>query len=211
VGGGSWGDRGAGPAPATWDPLAGPRPPAPCGWQSQGTHAEFGLSVDSGWYDDWFAGAPAVAASAGEGLLVRIPGPQPGTFHLFGVSGGRLRRVSSLSGGLGGLEHWLGQPGNGWVDHGAPSGQTLVPGSLFGGRGLDGNGADRIEVHAVASDDRVWTLGLDDAGRITLYWESLPAPTFDHVAGEPGPPGPDVRPAVADALGAAADQLRRAS
>lgn|SRR5215469_1087029 len=30
------------------------RPPGPLGWQSQGTHQEFGLSVDSGWLDDSF-------------------------------------------------------------------------------------------------------------------------------------------------------------
>lgn len=32
-------------------------PAAPHGWQFCGTHIEFGLSVDRGWYDDWFAGA----------------------------------------------------------------------------------------------------------------------------------------------------------
>lgn len=41
---------------ATWDARAGPRPPAPCGWQWQGTHPEFGRSVDRLWLDDWFAG-----------------------------------------------------------------------------------------------------------------------------------------------------------
>lgn len=39
----------------TWDPVAGPRPPAPCGWQCQGSHPEFGLIVDSANYDDAFA------------------------------------------------------------------------------------------------------------------------------------------------------------
>lgn len=39
---------------ATWDPrlLA---PPGPSGWQWQGTHTEFGVGVDRGWFDDWFA------------------------------------------------------------------------------------------------------------------------------------------------------------
>ena len=31
------------------------RPSGPCGWQCQGSHFEFGLDVDRGWYDDWFA------------------------------------------------------------------------------------------------------------------------------------------------------------
>src|SRR5262249_20417218 len=39
----------------TW-PSWLPRPPAPAGWQTVGTHDEFGLSVDSGWYDDFFGG-----------------------------------------------------------------------------------------------------------------------------------------------------------
>lgn len=30
------------------------RPAAPCGWQCQGSHQEFGLTVDRGIYDDWF-------------------------------------------------------------------------------------------------------------------------------------------------------------
>lgn len=194
---------------ASWDPDAGPRPPTPCGWQSRGTHTEFGLSVDSGWYDDSFAGAPAVA-SGGEGsMLLRIPGPAPGTFHLFAVSHGVLVRVSSLSGGLGGVEQWLSQPGNGWVDHGAPPDTTLIAGSLGGGRGLDGKGADRVEVHALASDERVYTIGLNDLGQVVLPWEPLNAPWLD--TGPAGPPGPDVRPAVADALEAAVAQLRKAS
>lgn len=36
---------------ATW---SGAGPGTPCGWQFQGTHTEFGVGVDRGWYDDWF-------------------------------------------------------------------------------------------------------------------------------------------------------------
>ena len=48
--------------PSSGDPGAtwfGPRPAdgAPCAWQWQDTHPEFGLSVDRGWYDDWFGGS----------------------------------------------------------------------------------------------------------------------------------------------------------
>lgn len=40
-----------------WLPATGwPRPAGPLGWQWQGSHQEFGLDVDGGWYDDWFAG-----------------------------------------------------------------------------------------------------------------------------------------------------------
>jgi len=48
---------------ATWDPrqLA---PDGPTGWQWQGTHTEFGVGVDRGWFDDWFASL--YGASPGE-------------------------------------------------------------------------------------------------------------------------------------------------
>jgi hypothetical protein len=39
---------------ATWSPYR-PRPAGPCGWQWEGTHDEFGVSVDRCWFDDWFA------------------------------------------------------------------------------------------------------------------------------------------------------------
>ena len=38
---------------ATW---SGAAPGTPCGWQWRGTHSEFGIGVDRGWYDDWFLG-----------------------------------------------------------------------------------------------------------------------------------------------------------
>jgi hypothetical protein len=44
---------------ATW-PADVARPAAPCGWQWQGTHTEFGCSVDRGWFDDWFGGGDDV-------------------------------------------------------------------------------------------------------------------------------------------------------
>lgn len=37
----------------TW-PGGYPRPDTPCGWQWHGTHTEYGVSVDSSWFDDWF-------------------------------------------------------------------------------------------------------------------------------------------------------------
>jgi hypothetical protein len=41
---------------ATWDPLAGPRPPGPCGWQWQADVEAFGSRVDRSWLDDSFGG-----------------------------------------------------------------------------------------------------------------------------------------------------------
>src|ERR1051326_5410649 len=41
---------------ATWSPRLA-HPSTPCGWQWQGTHSEFGIGVDRGWFDDFFLGA----------------------------------------------------------------------------------------------------------------------------------------------------------
>jgi hypothetical protein len=49
---------------ATWSPNVA-RPPTPTGWQWAGTHTEFGLSVDRGWYDDWFLTGGDMALSQG--------------------------------------------------------------------------------------------------------------------------------------------------
>lgn len=43
------------PSDASWWDQT-PRPAGPCGWQWSGTHPEFGVSVDSTWFDDWFVG-----------------------------------------------------------------------------------------------------------------------------------------------------------
>src|SRR5438132_1645594 len=40
---------------ASW-PASWPQPAAPCGWQWQNTHTEFGVGVDRSWLDDWFGG-----------------------------------------------------------------------------------------------------------------------------------------------------------
>jgi hypothetical protein len=39
---------------ATW-PGWHPQPAMPCGWQWEGTHNEFGVTVDRLWLDEWFA------------------------------------------------------------------------------------------------------------------------------------------------------------
>lgn len=50
-------------AGATW---AGTRPTAPCGWQWQNSHNEFGVTVDRGWFDDWFLGGSTTATAGSE-------------------------------------------------------------------------------------------------------------------------------------------------
>jgi hypothetical protein len=49
-----------------------PRPKGPCGWQWQGTHNEFGATVDRGWYDDWFAQGGPVDMAGEDSALVRL-------------------------------------------------------------------------------------------------------------------------------------------
>jgi hypothetical protein len=48
---------------ATW-PADVPRPAGPVGWQWQGTHTEFGASVDRSWLDDWFGGDMSIDPKA---------------------------------------------------------------------------------------------------------------------------------------------------
>lgn len=50
------------PSGASWNYTA--RPAGPCGWQWAGTHTQFGLGVDSTWFDDWFAGLHGVGTGA---------------------------------------------------------------------------------------------------------------------------------------------------
>lgn len=45
----------AGCSGASWDPAAGPRPPRLCAWQCRGSHPEYGVIVDTGFYDVGFA------------------------------------------------------------------------------------------------------------------------------------------------------------
>lgn len=42
------------PTDASWNGGPAPRPNAPCGWQWAGSHAAFGVTVDSSTFDDWF-------------------------------------------------------------------------------------------------------------------------------------------------------------
>src|SRR5262249_18731289 len=86
--------------PACFDPALTwpwwlPALSAPTGWQFCGTHQELGLSVDRGWYDDWFgsvfSGAPTGGSSvtgqeklafvrlAYSAFLWRVPSPSEHT------------------------------------------------------------------------------------------------------------------------------------
>ena len=198
------------PAPATWDPLAGPRPDAPCGWQWQGTHTEFGCSVDRGWYDDWFlAGAdPAprsLITSGGEGTLVLIPDPGEPGLHRFYIASPRGNvRWGWSPGGEGGFDSSAG----GDIDVG---GDGLLPGTLAVALHRY-KGRYRFAVHALSGDGNVYQKVMDGPDR-TVIEDWRPVPTAEPVlapSGTPGPAGSDVRPEVADALEAAVAALRSA-
>ena len=153
------------------------RPPTPCSWQCQGTHDEFGVSVDRGVYDDWFATPIASSGGGGDGSMVQVTGAD-GTLHRLEVvdegqhdpSGNRGGPVTwvAIRGGTGGLDAWQGGDGElpgggGWVAAGtlaaspwlwtsAPlSGGGTGPRELLiiEGRWLDG----RLVRKAVFTDD----------------------------------------------------------
>lgn len=54
---------------ATWD---GTPPGTPHGWQWQGTHTEFGLSVDRSWVDDWFGETDMSFTQEDRDILSRV-------------------------------------------------------------------------------------------------------------------------------------------
>lgn len=53
------------------------KPNTPCGWQYQGTHVEFGIEVDTGNYDDWFAQG-IINKEVEDGDMIQIQCNAPG-------------------------------------------------------------------------------------------------------------------------------------
>lgn len=73
----------------------------PTGWQWQGTHTEFGRSVDRGWYDDWF-GQPRLPYGGGKAMT----GFQyNGTDHQFDLGPQGDIQWARTTGGAGGAVH----------------------------------------------------------------------------------------------------------
>lgn len=63
---------------ATWSAQV-PRPAGPCGWQWQGTHTQFGIAIDSTWFDDWFAQQQPSPAHPKEIEVILIADKQVGS------------------------------------------------------------------------------------------------------------------------------------
>jgi len=153
----------AGCGTATWDPAAGPRPPAPCGWQCQGTHTEVGIPVDRGNYDDWFVtGIIAVPRTGGIGMGGTVGGFYDDEFHLdhtFELSAdGHLLWARTVGGG-GGQLHIPG-----WWDLGAPP-DAKGGVAEFAVWPTSGGGAI---VRAKTADGMAWELPVSHRGAATL-------------------------------------------
>lgn len=110
---------GSGCSGAAWDPAAGSRPPGLCGWQCQGSHAEFGLTVDSAFYDDGVPGLLGVAP-------VVQGGNDMAAAHRPDNSGTDMFPVRPD----GGVEHWFWASGTSDPTLFGSLGGVLVPGSV---------------------------------------------------------------------------------
>lgn len=198
---------------ATWEPQT-PRPPGPCGWQWQGTHTEFGHTVDRSWLDDWFddQAEPAQARQGGDSvggfIPYELPADATGTQALgeVYVAGGEARWGVWL-GGAGSFESYTGE----LTSLGSPDdARDLLEAS---GTHAVHQGVLRLCVRGVRPDGSRWVAVYDahSFGQIQPWIRTPSTPNQDVPKGEPGPPGPDVRPAVAAALEGAAAALRPTS
>jgi len=77
---------GSGDPRDTWD--GSPRPAGLCGYQWQGTHSEFGLSVDSLWLDDGFLTGGIMAIDPQQIEHIRESGDAIWDFLMYGSHGG---------------------------------------------------------------------------------------------------------------------------
>jgi hypothetical protein len=85
------------PASTWWNQTL--RPKGPCGWQWIGSHPEFGMSVDRGDYDDWFAGlrAPAGNTPTEDDMRTWIRNPATGEIAAWGPPGKRHVNLAEWS------------------------------------------------------------------------------------------------------------------
>lgn len=160
----------------------------PTGWQWEGTHSEFGRSVDRGWYDDWF-GLTQLAIGGGKAMS----GFQyNGTDHVFdlGTAGDVL--WSRTQGGAGGDVH------RGYVSIGgnesAPVVEFIAWLSLDGTIIVRAKYADGHVREAWLQADGPWPqdvswFGPDNAGPFGIM--GLPGPK-----GDKGTPGPNTDEAL---------------
>jgi hypothetical protein len=73
---------GTGDPRSTWWDAKVARPPVPCGYQWWNTHTEFGVSVDRGNFDDWFAGIFSGDLGSLTGGVAPVSGQFQGMTHI---------------------------------------------------------------------------------------------------------------------------------
>jgi hypothetical protein len=176
----------AGCGGASWDPAAGPRPSAPCAWQCQGTHTEFGRGVDRGIYDDWFAaGAATPQQPRPAGGRMFIPYPDGTSFGEVYADGDGRCRWGIWTGGAGQFEGFsspltvLGSPqdANDLVE--CTGVHSTYQGTL------------RLNIRGVRADGSRWikVMNASSAALITDWRKSASTPD-QYVPGEQGETGP---------------------
>lgn len=79
---------------ATW-PSWLARPDAPAAWQFCGTHTEFGLSVDRGWYDDWFGNTTGGPPDMTDEQWQFIQGMNAKIDQMWSAVGGDVQRMEA--------------------------------------------------------------------------------------------------------------------
>jgi hypothetical protein len=178
----------AGCTGASWDPAAGQRPPRLCAWQCQGSHTEYGVTVDTGFYDVGFApDAPALAAApitAGGRMFIPYDVSKDPFDEVYADVHGECR-WGLWAGGAGQAGGWEGE----LTTLGSPEGaKDLVQ---CDGCHTTHDGALRLNVRGVRSNGDRYLLVVDlTAGKLIQGWRKMPSTPRQFVAAAVGPAGP---------------------
>lgn len=198
---------------ATLDALAVMQPGAiATQWagQTSGSGGHFDLSL----VDEVYFGAALASATGGGGMLVSESSDREPLWEVRIRIGDRHLMLAWWSGGMGQRDSYTGP----LTDLGRPAAAALpVEASVTTSTHVAGH--LRANVAATLDDGSEWGLVYGDepgnVNGIVQPWAPAGVPSNCPAVyvpgGQPGPAGPDVRPAVAAALQTAADQLRKAS
>jgi hypothetical protein len=173
---------------ATWDPrqLA---PTVPTGWQWQGTHSEFGVGVDRGWFDDWFVSL----YSGGGGSLSGQALTHSEDSNMVILTNHPSGRIDGILVGLdGGLYHFSAPDGASFDANPTIQGIPNVNGNAVLCGASWAADFNSIEVSFTGKDHQVWRCAINDAG-IVRPWAGVKGAKGllpgDLVAGATGPKG----------------------
>lgn len=167
------------------------RPPGPCGWQWQGTHSEFGLSVDRLWFDGLIiTSGPGRGGDTGEllmnGMLQAAPF-KPDRLDLIVVGADGVVRRRWADGGAGELEGYKD------ADYFAIDADNVPAGGFAGVEWCWSQGPTgwRQNITAFDQDGHIWLAVIDWLGNQVQGWTRLPITILAPPSGgEPGPAGP---------------------